>query len=77
LYNERTDALVQELSKTLAESRQVQLLAEIEDEVFRHHWIVPLYDASAIYGYTDRVSQHAMPQFGAHFLDLNRIMLKD
>jgi peptide/nickel transport system substrate-binding protein len=77
LYNERTDALVQELSRTLDEQRQLQLLAEIEEEVFRHHWIVPLYDASVVYGYTDRVLQHPMPEFGAHFLDLNRIVLRD
>jgi peptide/nickel transport system substrate-binding protein len=77
LYNERTDALVQELSRTLDEPKQLQLLAEIEEEVFRHHWIVPLYNASVAYGYTDRVLQHPMPEFGAHFLDLNRIMLRD
>jgi peptide/nickel transport system substrate-binding protein len=77
LYNERSDALVEELSKTLDEQRQLQLLAEIEEEVFRNHWIVPLYDASAVYGYTDRVLQHPMPAFGAHFLDLNRIVLRD
>ena len=77
LYNERTDALVQELSKTLDEPKQLQLLAEIEEEVFRQRWTVPLYDASAVYGYTDRVLQHPMPAFGAHFLDLNRIVLRD
>ena len=77
LYNERTDALVQELSKTLDEQQQLQLMAEIEEEVFRNRWIIPLYDASAVYGYTDRVLQHPMPEFGAHFLDLNRILLRD
>jgi ABC-type transport system substrate-binding protein len=77
LYNERTDALVQELSKTLDEQKQLQLLAEIEEEVFRQRWTIPLYDASAVYGYTDRVLQHPMPAFGAHFLDLNRILLRD
>ena len=53
------------------------MLAEIEEEVFRQNWTVPLYDASVVYGYTDRVLQHPMPEFGAHFLDLNRIMLRD
>lgn len=77
LYNERSDALVEELSKTLDEQRQLQLLAEIEEEVFRNRWTIPLYDASAVYGYTDRVLQHPMPAFGAHFLDLNRILLRD
>jgi peptide/nickel transport system substrate-binding protein len=77
LYNERTDALVQELSKTLDEPKQLQLLAEIEEEVFRNRWTIPLYDASAVYGYTDRVLQHSMPTFGAHFLDLNRVLLRD
>jgi ABC-type transport system substrate-binding protein len=77
LYNKRTDALVQELSKTLDEQKQLELLAAIEEEVLRHHWIVPLYDAGVVYAYSDRVSQHPMPQFGAHFLDLNRILLKD
>jgi hypothetical protein len=68
---------VQELSKTLDEPKQLQLLAEIEEEVFRQRWTIPLYDASAVYGYTDRVLQHPMPTFGAHFLDLNRIVLRD
>jgi peptide/nickel transport system substrate-binding protein len=77
LYNERTDVLTKELSQTLDEHKQLQLLAEIEEEVLRNHWIIPLYDASAVYGYTDRVLEHPMPEFGAHFLDLNRIMLRD
>ena len=75
LYNDKTDALVDELSRTLDEKRQLELLAEVEEEVLRNHWIVPLYDASAVYGYTDRVLAHPMPEFGAHFLDLNRIVL--
>jgi peptide/nickel transport system substrate-binding protein len=75
LYNDKTDALVQELSQTLDEKRQLELLAAIEEEVLRNNWIVPLYDASAVYGYTDRVLAHPMPEFGAHFLDLNRIVL--
>jgi peptide/nickel transport system substrate-binding protein len=77
LYNERTDALVQELSRTLDEAKQQQLLAEVEEEVFKHHWIVPLYDASAVYGYSDRVLEHPMPPYGAHFLDLHRIVVRD
>jgi ABC-type transport system substrate-binding protein len=76
LYNEKTDALVQKLSQTLDQEEQLKLLAEIEDEVFRNHWIVPLYDASAVYGYTDRVLEHPMPEFGAHFLDLQRIVVR-
>jgi hypothetical protein len=51
-------------------------MAEIEDEVLRNHWIIPLYDASTVFGYTDRVAAHPMPEFGAHFLDLHRIILK-
>jgi len=66
---------VQELSQTLDEAKQLTLLAEIEDEVFRNHWTIPLYDASAVYAYTDRVLEHPMPEFGAHFLDLNRIIV--
>jgi ABC-type transport system substrate-binding protein len=76
LYNDKTDALVKQLSQTLDESKQLELLAAIEDAVLRNHWIVPLYDASAVYGYTDRVLEHPMPEFGAHFLDLNRIVLR-
>ena len=66
---------IRQLSQTLDEPKQLQLLAEIEEEALRHHWIVPLYDASAVYAYTDRVLEHPMPEFGAHFLDLNRIVL--
>jgi ABC-type transport system substrate-binding protein len=75
LYNDKTNALVQELSQTLDEAKQLTLLAEIEDEVFRNHWTIPLYDASAVYAYTDRVLEHPMPEFGAHFLDLNRLVV--
>lgn len=76
LYNDKTDAFVAELSRTLDKEKQLKLLAQIEDEVFRNHWVVPLYDASAVYGYTDRVQAHPMPEFGAHFLDLQRIILR-
>jgi peptide/nickel transport system substrate-binding protein len=76
LYNEKTDALVQELSQTLDQEEQLKLLAQIEDEVLRNHWIIPLFDASAVYGYTDRVLEHPMPEFGAHFLDLQRIVVR-
>ncbi len=75
LYNDKTDALVAELSKTLDEAKQLELLAKIEDEVLRNNWIIPLFDASAVYGYTDRVQAHPMPEFGAHFLDLQRIVV--
>jgi hypothetical protein len=37
---------------------------------------VPLYDASAVYGSTDRVLEHPLPEFGAHFLDLQRIVVR-
>jgi peptide/nickel transport system permease protein len=37
---------------------RLRLLAEIEDEVLRNHWVTPLYDASAVYGYSDRVLAH-------------------
>jgi ABC-type transport system substrate-binding protein len=67
---------VQELSQTLDQEEQLKLLAQIEDEVLRNHWIIPLFDASAVYGYTDRVLEHPMPEFGAHFLDLQRIVVR-
>jgi hypothetical protein len=44
--------------------------------VLRNHWVIPLYDASAVYGYADRVLAHPIPEYGAHFTDLNRIVLK-
>jgi ABC-type transport system substrate-binding protein len=76
VYNERTDALVKELTRTLNEAMRLRLLAEIEDEVLRHHWVIPLYDASAVYGYSDRVLAHPIPAYGAHFTNLNRIVLR-
>ncbi len=76
VYNERTNALQKELANTLDEAQRLRLMAEIEDEVLRNHWIIPLYDASTVFGYTDRVAAHPMPEFGAHFLDLQRIILK-
>jgi peptide/nickel transport system substrate-binding protein len=76
VYNDRTNALVKELTNTLDEAQRLQLMAEIEDEVLRHRWIIPLYDASAVYAYTDRVLAHPIPEVGAHFTDLNRIVLR-
>jgi peptide/nickel transport system substrate-binding protein len=76
VYNDRTNALAKELASTLDEAKRLRLMAEIEDEVLRHHWVIPLYDASAVFAYADRVLAHPMPAFGAHFLDLNRIVLK-
>jgi peptide/nickel transport system substrate-binding protein len=76
VYNDRTDALVKELTRTLDEATRLRLMAEIEDEVLRNHWVIPLYDASAVYGYTDRVLAHPIPEYGAHFTGLNRIVLK-
>jgi hypothetical protein len=51
-------------------------MAEIEDEVLRNYWVIPLYDASAVCGYTERVLAHLTPKYGAHFTDLNRIVLR-
>lgn len=76
VYNDRTNALQQELAHTLDETQRLRLMAEIEDEVLRNRWIIPLYDASTVFGYTDRVAAHPMPALGAHFLDLQRIILK-
>jgi peptide/nickel transport system substrate-binding protein len=76
VYNEHTDALVKQLTRTLDEPTRLRLMAEIEDEVLRHHWVIPLYDASAVYGYADRVLAHPIPEYGAHFTDLNRIVLR-
>jgi peptide/nickel transport system substrate-binding protein len=76
VYNDRTNALVKELTRTLDEATRLRLMAEIEDEVLRKHWVIPLYDASAVYGYADRVLAHPIPEYGAHFTDLNRIVLR-
>lgn len=75
VYNDRTNALAKELANTLDEAERLRLMAAVEDEVARNYWIIPLYDASTVFGYTDRVAAHPMPEFGAHFLDLNRIVL--
>jgi hypothetical protein len=76
IYTDRTNALVQELTRILDEPTWLCLMAEIEDEVLRSHWAIPFYDASAVYGYSDRVLAHPVPEDGAHFTDLNRIVLK-
>jgi hypothetical protein len=41
VYNERTNAMQQKLANTLDEAQRLRLMAEIEDEVLRHHWIIP------------------------------------
>ena len=76
VYNARTNALQQELAYTLDETQRLRLMAAIEDEVLRNHWIIPLYDASTVFAYSDLVAAHPMPPLGAHFLDLQRIVLK-
>jgi hypothetical protein len=65
-----------ELASTLDEVKRLRLMAEIEDEVLPYHWGIRLYDTRAVYAYADRVLAHPMPEFGAHFLDLNRIVLQ-
>ena len=76
-YNDESDALNEELKNTVDEARQLEIIARVDDIALENHWIIPLYDASAVYGYTDRVLEHKQPPFGAHFLDLQRILLKD
>jgi ABC-type transport system substrate-binding protein len=76
LYNDKTSALAKDLASTLDEAKQLRLMAEIEDKVLRNHWVIPFYDTSAVYAHADRVLAHPMPEFGAHFLDLNRIVPK-
>ena len=76
-YNDETDALNEELQNTVDEARQLEIIARVDDLALENHWIIPLYDASAVYGYTDRVLEHKQPPFGAHFMDLNRILLRD
>ncbi len=76
-YNDETDALNEELQNTSDEARQLEIMARVDDIALENHWIIPLYDASAVYGYTDRVLEHKQPPFGAHFMDLQRIILRD
>jgi ABC-type transport system substrate-binding protein len=76
VYNDRTNALVKDLTSTVDEAKRLRLMAEIEDEALRNRWIIPLYDAGTVYGYSDRVLAHLVPEFGAHFTDLNRIILR-
>ncbi len=76
-YNDETDALNEELKNTVDEARQLEIIARVDDIALENHWIIPLYDASAVYGYTDRVMEHKQPPFGAHFMDLQRILLRD
>ena len=76
-YNDETDRLNEELGNTVDPDRQLEIMAQVDDVVLENHWIIPLYDASAVYGYTDRVLEHKQPPFGAHFMDLQRILLRD
>ena len=76
-YNDETDALNEELQNTVDAARQPEIMARVDDVVLENHWIIPLYDASAVYGYTDRVMEHRQPPLGAHFPDLHRILLRD
>jgi ABC-type transport system substrate-binding protein len=76
-WNEHTQALWLKASSTTDEATQLEALAGIEDEILRHHYIIPLYAASLIMGYTDRVLEHPTPRHSPHFMDLDRIILKD
>jgi peptide/nickel transport system substrate-binding protein len=77
IYNDETTALDKELTNTLDEAKQLELMAKIDDIVLANHWTIPLYDASVVYGYTDRVLEHKQPPYGAHFMAIHRIVLRD
>jgi len=77
IYNDETDRLDALLTNTLEEAKQLELIAQVDDIVLANNWTIPLYDASVVYGYTDRVLEHKQPPFGAHFMALHRILLKD
>lgn len=76
-FNEETSRLNNELSNTIDPQRQLEIMAAVDDIVLENNWTIPLYDASAVYGYTDRVLEHRQPPFGAHFADLQRIVVRD
>jgi ABC-type transport system substrate-binding protein len=76
-WTERTHELWIKASSTTDEATQLEALAGIEDELLRHRLIIPLYAASLIMGYTDRVLEHPTPRYSPHIMDLDRIVLRD
>ncbi|MBI3328399.1 MAG: ABC transporter substrate-binding protein [Nitrospinae bacterium] len=76
-WNERAHELWLQASSTTDEAKQLAALAGIEDEILRHRYVIPLYAASLVMGYTDRVLAHPTPKYSPHFMDLDRIVLKD
>ena len=76
-WTDRTHELWLKASSTTDEATQLEALAGIEDELLRQRFIIPLYAASLIMGYTDRVLEHPTPRFSPHIMDLDRIVLRD
>jgi peptide/nickel transport system substrate-binding protein len=76
-WTPQTHELWLQASSTTDEAKQRQALAGIEDELLRHRFIIPLYAASLVMGYSNRVLAHPTPRYAPHFMDLDRIVLKD
>jgi hypothetical protein len=76
-WTPRTQELWLQTSATTDEAKQLEALAGIEDELLQHRYLIPLYAASLIMGYSNWVLAHPTPRFAPHFMDLDRIVLKD
>jgi ABC-type transport system substrate-binding protein len=76
-WTARTHELWLQASSTTGEGKQLEALAGIEDEILRRRFVIPLYAAAQVTGYTDRVLAHPTVRYSPHFKDLYRIVLKD
>ena len=76
-YNEKTTEWGLQIMNTTDKEEHARLLALIEDEVLANHWVIPVYEQGIIFAYSDRVAAHPLQEFGVHFIDLQRIVLKD
>ncbi len=76
-YNDKTTDWGLQIMNTTDKAEHARLLALIEDEVLANHWVIPVYEQGIIFAYSDRVLAHPLQEFGVHFIDLQRIVLRD
>ena len=76
-WDEEINDLAAKILTSLDKDEQLKLMAELEDKVFSLKETFPIYAMSRINAYSDRVLAHPTPAYARHFLDLDRIILRN
>lgn len=76
-WDEEINDLAAKILTSLDTDEQLKLMAELEDKVLSLKETFPIYAMSRINAYSDRVLAHPTPAYARHFLDLDRIILRN